>query len=206
MDAYQRVHKDNEFAADLLKKTIPLFKAARENYPGWLVCPVRHRRSLGYAGDAHWLLRKVVLDLLEPKLRAEAVFEILWRRTTAFTLMDMQLAKALEELVDGHAADIDPELRLEFALALMRDARVSHDDDGLRRWGAIIEAEAAQGSSIRQAAEYQWCLRARDKMDFAALGRRLAKITSEDPIWKLRRAALHTRDETRPKRHKTRAN
>jgi hypothetical protein len=192
IDAHQRVHKDNEFAADLLKKTIPVFKADRENYPGWLVCPFQHRRSLGHAGDAHWLLRKPVLDLLEPNLRADAVFEILWRRTTAFTLMDMQLAKALEELVDGDAAYINPELRLEFALALMRDARVSHDDDGLRRWGAIIEAEAAQDSTIRQAAEYQWCLRARDKMDLASVERRLAKITLEDPIWKLRRAALHS--------------
>jgi hypothetical protein len=192
IDAYQRVHKDHEFAADLLKKTISLFKADRENYPGWLVCPVRHRRSLGHAGDAHWLLRKPVLDLLELRLRAEAVFEILWRRTTAFTLTDMQLAKALEELVDGNHADIDPEMHLEFALALMRDARVSHDDDGLRRWGAVIEAKAAQDSTIRQAAEYQWSLRARDKMDLASVGTRLAKITSEDPIWKLRRAALHT--------------
>jgi hypothetical protein len=190
-DAYQRVHKDHEFAADLLKKTIPLFKEDRENYPGWLVCPVEHRRSLGYAGDAHRLLRNSVLDLLEPKLRAVAVSEILWRRTTAFTFMDMQLFKAIEELVDQHAVDIDPEMRLEFALALMRDARVSHDDDGMRRWGALIEAGAAQDSNIRQMAEYQWCLRARDKMDLATLGRRLAKITSGDPVWKLRRGALH---------------
>src|SRR5271157_2006037 len=64
-DAYQRVHKDHAFAADLLKKAIPLFKVDRENYPGWLVCPVRHRQSLPCAGDAHWLLRKPVLDLLE---------------------------------------------------------------------------------------------------------------------------------------------
>jgi hypothetical protein len=106
--------------------------------------------------------------------------------------MDVQLAKALQELVDGHAAEIDPELRLEFALSLMRDARVSHDDDGMRRWGAIIDAGAAQDSNIRQAVEYQWCLRARDKMDLATIGTRLAKITSEDPVWKLRRAALHT--------------
>jgi hypothetical protein len=187
IDAYERVHKDNEFASDVLKKTIPLFKADRENYPGWLICPVLHRRSLGYAGNAHWLLRKPVLDLLEPKPRAEAVSEILWRRTTAFTLMDTQLAKALEELVDGHAADIDPELRLDFALALMRDARVSHDDDGMRRWGALIDAGAGQDSNVRQAAEYQWCLRARDNLDFGALGTRLVKITSDDPVWKLRR-------------------
>ena len=191
-DAYPRVHKDHPFAADLLKKTIPLFKADRQNYPGWLICPARHRQTLNYAGDAHWLVRKPVLDLLEPKLRAEALFEILWRRTTAFSPIDVQLAAALTELVDAKPPEVDPDLRLEFALALMRDARVSHDDDALKRWGAIIETEAAADSVIRQEAEYQWCLRARDRMDLAALTTRLANITSDDPIWKLRCAALHT--------------
>lgn len=37
--AHQQVHKDSGFAADLLKKTIPLFKADRENYPGWPAPP-----------------------------------------------------------------------------------------------------------------------------------------------------------------------
>jgi hypothetical protein len=183
-DAYQRVHKDHAFAADLLKKTIPLFKADRENYPGWLVCPVRHRQSLHYAGDGHWLLRKPVLDLLEPKLRAEAVFEILWRRTRGFSPIDVQLAAALTELVNAKPPEVDAEMRVEFALALMRDARVSYDDDGMKRWATVIE--------VRQEAQYQWCLRARDRMDTAALAARLANITSEEPNWKLRRAALHT--------------
>lgn len=191
-DAYQRVHKDHPFAAELLKETIPLFKADRENYPGWLICPVRHRQSLHYAGDANWLLRKPVLDLLEPKLRADAVFEILWRRTTSFSPIDVELAAALTELVDAKPPEVDADMRLEFALALMRDARVSYDDDGMKRWGAIIEAGAVTASVIRQEAEYQWCLRARDRMSLAGVAARLANITAEDPIWKLRRAALHT--------------
>src|SRR5439155_16193302 len=45
-DTYQRVGRDHVLAADLLEKTIPLLKADRENYPGWLVCPVQHRRFL----------------------------------------------------------------------------------------------------------------------------------------------------------------
>lgn len=133
-----------------------------------------------------------MLDLLEPKLRAEAVFEILWRRTTAFSPIDVQLASALTELVDTKSSEVDADMRLEFALALMRDARVSYDDDGLKRWGSIIETEAAADSVICQEAEYQWCLRARDRMDLAALASRLANIASEEPIWKLRRAAMHT--------------
>jgi hypothetical protein len=192
IDAHQRVHKDSEFTADLLKKTIPLFKADREHYPGWLVCPARLRRSIAYTGDAHWLVRKPALDLLEPKLRAEALFEILWRRTVAFVPLDVRLAEALAELVENKSAEIDPDLRLQFALALMRDARVSRDEAGLKRWAAAIESEAAADATVRQEAEYQWCLRARDRMDFDTLAARLANVKLEDPIWKLRCAALHT--------------
>ncbi|MET4425776.1 SIR2 family protein [Bradyrhizobium sp. RT3a] len=192
IDAHQRVHKDHEFVADLLKKAIPLFKMDRENYPGWLICPAHLRQSIAYAGDAHWLVRKAVLDLLEPKLRGEALFEILWRRTVAFVPLDIKLADALSEFVDNTPADIDPDLRLEFALALMRDARVSRDDDGVKRWGAIIEATASPDSTIRLAANYQRGQHARDRMDLPSVGIELAKITSEEAIWKLRRAALHS--------------
>lgn len=192
IDAHQRVHKDSAFAVDLLKKTVPLFKTDRDNYPGWLVCPAHLRQSIAYAGDAHWLVRKPVLDLLEPKARAEALFEILWRRTVAFAPLDMRLAEALAELVDNKSREIDSDLRLQFALALMRDARVSRDEDGFKRWATIIEAEAAADAAVRQETEYQWCLRARDTMDCGALGTRLANLKSEDPIWKLRRAALYT--------------
>jgi hypothetical protein len=190
--AYQRVHTDHTLAAKLLRETIPLFKVDRENYPGWLLCPLRYRHSMVHAGDTNWLVRKSVLELLDQKERATALFEILWRRTTALFPLDPQLVTAMAELVDGNSAEIDLDLRLEFALALMRDARVSHDDEGLKRFGAIIETESAADAPIRQEAEYQWCLRARDQMDLATMARRLIKITADDPVWKLRRAALHT--------------
>jgi hypothetical protein len=76
-DNYPRIFKDHALAADILEKTIPLLKADRENYPGWLICPVRHRHLLR-PYRVNWLLRKPVLDLLNPRLRAEALFELLW--------------------------------------------------------------------------------------------------------------------------------
>lgn len=191
-DAYERVHKDPAFAAELLKKTIPLFEADRESYPGWLVCPKRHRQSLLHAGDAHWLLRKPVLDLLEPKLRAEALFEILWRRTTSLSPIDEQLAAALTELLETKPPEVDADLRFALALGLMRDTRFSCDHDGMTRWANLIDTEAPAGSPVRLEVAYQWCLRARDRMDLADLQTRLANLAPEEPIWKLRRAALHT--------------
>ncbi len=190
-NAYDRVRKDHAFAAEILKKTILLFKADREKYPGWLICPLKYRHTLHYAGDETWLMRKPVLDLLEPKDRAAALFEIIWRRTISFSPIDQQLADNLTELANLNPPELDPEKRLEFVLALLRDARVSHDDEGMKRWGDLIEATATQDSRIRLEAEYQMCLRARDQMNWVSLADRLAKMTSEEPIWKLRRAALH---------------
>lgn len=191
-DAYQRVHKDHPFAAELLEKTIPLFKADRESYPGWFVCPIRHRQSLLHAGDAHWLLRKSVLDLLKPEIRGQALFEIVWRRTIGLSPIDQKLAAALTEFVEAKPAEVEADIRLELALALLRDARLSCDTDGMKRWADAIEAEPAASPAIRLEVAYQWALRARDRMELSTLQSRLASITSEEPIWKLRRAALHT--------------
>ena len=79
-----------------------------------------------------------MLDLLEPKQRAEAVFEILWRRTAAFIPLDVHLAAALTEFVDTKPPDVNSDMRLEFALALLRDARISYEEEGLKRWAAVI--------------------------------------------------------------------
>ncbi|WP_461324742.1 SIR2 family NAD-dependent protein deacylase [Bradyrhizobium diazoefficiens] len=191
-DAYQRVPKDHPFAAELLEKTIPLFKADRESYPGWFVCPHRHRQSLLNAGDAHWLLRKPVLDLLKPEIRGQALFEIVWRRTIRLSPIDEALAAALAELVEAKPEEVAADVRLELALALLRDARLSCDADGMKRWADVIEAEPGASPALRLDVAYQWALRARDRMELSTLQTRLASITSEEPIWKLRRAALHT--------------
>jgi hypothetical protein len=191
-DAHLRVGKDHVYAAELLERTIPLLKDDRENYPGWLVCPVQHRRLLFSRGDQSWLLRKPVLDLLKPKHRAEATFEFLWNHMTGFLPLDEPLIAAMIEILEMRSPETDPSLRLEFALALMRHARLSQDDDSLRRWAALIEAEAQPDAPIRQDAQYQLCLRARDRLDLNGVTTGLARLTSDDPIWKLRRAALHT--------------
>jgi hypothetical protein len=191
-DVYQRLHKDDLLAAELLEKTIPFLKADLENYPGWLVCPIKYRLWRLQGAGENWLLRKSVLDLLKPKVRAEVVFEILWRRKIGFLALEEQLVSAMVEIVEARSPEIEPTLRLEFAIALMRHARVSCNDVDLERWASVIEAEAATDAPARQEAQYQLCLRARDRMDLSAVGTGLSHITSDAPIWWLRCAALLT--------------
>jgi hypothetical protein len=159
-DNYPRIVKDHALAADILEKTIPLLKADRENYPGWLTCPVRQRHSLLPYG-VNWLLRKPVLDLFNPKLRADALFELLWCRQTGLLPLDAPLIEGMTEMLECLSSDADQSLRLEFALALMRHARVTHDDEGLKRWSELIEAEAQAAEFARQAAQTS-CVFARE--------------------------------------------
>ncbi|WP_426409229.1 SIR2 family NAD-dependent protein deacylase [Bradyrhizobium ganzhouense] len=189
--AYDRLRTDYAFVAELAKETIPLLRNDRLSYPGWQVCPSHHRQPLLDAGGARWMMRRQVLDLLEPAVRAEALSEILWRRTTSLAPLDTQLAAALTEVLKTEPLAIDSTMRLDFALALLRDARFSADDDELNRWARLIETEAAPGSALRHEVTYQLCLRARDRMDLTKLETQLAQLPSEEPVWKLRRAALH---------------
>lgn len=191
-DAQRRAHKDDAFAAELLEKTVLLLRGERENYPGWLVCPRNLRHSLQYGGNEAWLLRKSVVDLFEPARLAEILYELLWRRAIGFRPLEAPLVRAITEILEAHMLAIEPTLRCEFAIALMRDARLSNDDDAINRWGKLVEAETTAHSPTRTEAQYQRCLRARDLLDLDALSAGLAILDSDDAIWRMRRAALHS--------------
>ncbi|SDI80676.1 SIR2-like domain-containing protein [Paraburkholderia phenazinium] len=191
-DVFQRVRIDDAFAAELLDKTAALLKADRERYPGWFVCPRRFRQSLQYGGDEAWLLRAPVLAHFDYARRAEILYELLWRRTTGFHPLPEQLVHAITQLLEAVETEVEPSRRGDFAVALMRHARLSNDDDTLDRWGKFIEADASAGDSIRMDAQYQKCLRARDRLNLHALSTGLAALESDDPIWQIRRAALLT--------------
>ncbi|WP_133647762.1 SIR2 family NAD-dependent protein deacylase [Paraburkholderia flava] len=191
-DAHQRAFKDDAFAAELLDRTTSILKIDRERYPGWLVCPRSLRRSLQFDGNEAWLLRPAVLSRLNYSRRAEILYELLWRRATGFHPLPKQLTDAVTELLESAATEIEPDHSAYFAVALMRDARLSNDDDALNRWGKFLETEISTDDSIKMEAQYQRLLRARDRLDLHALSRDLAALDSADPIWQIRRAALHT--------------
>ncbi|WP_404612669.1 SIR2 family NAD-dependent protein deacylase [Caballeronia udeis] len=190
-DVFQRVRKDDAFAAELLDKTAALLKADRERYPGWFVCPRTFRHSLQFGGDEAWLLRAPVLARFDYPRRGEILYELLWRRTMGFHPLPEQLVQGITQFLEAVEIETEPSLRCHFAVALMRDARLSNDDDTLDRWGKFVEANTSADESIRLEAQYQRCLRARDRLDLHALSTGLAALDSDDPIWRIRRAALH---------------
>lgn len=190
-DAYERARKDDVFAAELLAATSALAKVDREKYPGWLVCPSRYRQRLVGGINVAWLVRSTVLARLDISERCEVLRELLWRHTIALLPLPTNLRMGLIEFLGGDESKAFPHERLDFAVALMRTARLSFDDQAMESWGALIDAEALTGTSHRIEAQYQRCLRSRDILDLEGLETGLKKIDSDEPVWKLRRAALH---------------
>ncbi len=80
---------------------------------------------------------------------------------------------------------------MEIVLALLRLARKRLDDDAFHRWAALLFAHTEARSDLHAEAVYQQCLRARDRLDLRGLAHELKGLEGPDPIWKLRRAALH---------------
>jgi len=190
-DAHTRAPKDAVFAAELLQRTIPILVEDRRNYPGWLVCPWQERRNLKYDSEEAWLLRAASLELLKPAERVDLLEELLWRRTIGYAPIIPRFVEALSFIVDTWPIDGETDRRLNFALALMRDARIDDNESSFQKWGTLVEAAAPVDGPARIEALYQRCLRARDQLDHAALSVLLVQLTGEEPIWKMRRAALH---------------
>lgn len=190
-DAHEHARKNDEFAAEMLAKTCAFAKVDRESYPGWLICPSRYRRRLAHGMSEVWLVRETVLSRFKIGERCQILGELVWRQTTGLLPLRANLGNALIAFLGEEESKAFGSERLSFALALMRNARLTCNDEALESWGSLIDTEASPDSSYRGEAQYQRCLRARDILDLDGLAASLEKLNSDDPIWKMRRAALY---------------
>lgn len=192
MNSSARLVTDEAFAAEALKETARLLREDRKSYPGWLVCPREYRRGPHY-GYGEWAIFKpAVLARVEPSERASILSELLWRYTISLYDLPLMFRDGLVSTMEEPQSAIEQTYRLKFAIALMRDARVEGNDANLERWGAIVDAEADPEAPERTEAQYQRCLRLRDQLDLAALAKALDSLSSDDPLWRLRKAGLYT--------------
>jgi hypothetical protein len=189
-DVHLRARKDDTFAATLLDSTAVVLAKDRATYPGWLVCPRPERSSL-QSGDEPWILREATLASFKPERRVEILAEILWRRTVGLYPLDEQLITLLGGITEAWPDGVDMRLRWEFAIALMRDARIDDKVDAFSKWAKLIDETAPADSLQREEALYQQCLLARDTLNYHGLEILLPRLISDDPLWQLRRAALH---------------
>jgi hypothetical protein len=189
---FQRQPTDADYAASLVDQAARIWETDRKSYPVWLVCPASLRQELQF-GTSTVLWRTLgVFSKFQPERCAQILYEIAWRHIVALQPIDPQLVDLLETIADPERpCGLEKRQQLEIALALLRTARQRGDHEGFARWVKILEAGAEQDSELRAQAAYQRCLRARDRLDFTALADALTGIQGRDPVWRLRRAALH---------------
>jgi hypothetical protein len=189
-DHSDRRRTDPGYAATLLDAAAKMWTADRKSYPGWLVCPIRKRRDLRIGSDSAPFPTPPVVEALGSCRAAEVLYEITWRHQTAFWPIYDPLTRLLEGVVGDADNGLQKQAKLEIAAALLRSARDVPDDEQFERWASFLREHAPTDSDLHTEAEYQRCLRARDRLDYTGIRELLERIRGADPTWSLRRAAL----------------
>jgi hypothetical protein len=198
-DDHSRIFKDHEYAAQLLTAQLGVLKADRESYPGWLVCPPGLR----------WQVQSQISDprpspnnlaALHSDDRAKLLYEVAWRCGISFDYVSSWLAEAFVEIASQEEpCAISKSQQMEIALVLLKNSRwlnasktteenpVDADVGGLR---SLLEKHAEYLPDCAAELAYHQALVARDCLNYAEMESLVKKVQGEDPVWKLRRAAL----------------
>jgi hypothetical protein len=94
---FTRLATDHVYAASLLDQAAKIWEADRLGYPEWLVCPAALRQQLRGQTERYGLVRQTSLNELTPERRAQTLYELAWRHSTAFSPVDAQLAGLFEQ-------------------------------------------------------------------------------------------------------------
>lgn len=191
IDDYNRLATDHAYAASLLDQSADVWNSDRLSYPGWFVCPASKRELLRRRTENRGL-RQESLDALTAERRAQVLYELAWRHITAHWPVDAYLAGFLASLLEAPPPTFQLSAQLEIAQILLRTARQGGDEVAFARWADFLEAKGTMNPEIAAEVAYQRCLRACAQLDLESVARELPKVTGSDPIWRLRRASLHT--------------
>lgn len=198
-DDFSRKFKDHEYAAHLLKGKLENLKKDRESYPGWLVCPPSLR----------WQVQSQINDLfpnpnnitaLAPDVRAELLYEIAWRHSITFDYIQPWLAEALFQIASQNDKCIlSKHQQMEIALVLLKNSRWldAGEESGkkvieeyVKNVTGLLETNAEYLPDYAAEMTYHQALIARDSLDYGGMEASVEKIQGEDPVWRLRQAAV----------------
>lgn len=198
-DDFSRKFKDHEYAANLLKGQLETLQKDRESYPGWLVCPPGLRWQVqSQLNDPHPNPHNIAA--LAPDDRAKLLYEIAWRYGITFDYIHPWLAEVLFQMASQEEPCIlSKHQQMEIALVLLKNSRWL---DATEEVGKLVVEEYVQHltSLLEKHAQYlpdcaaelayHQALIARDSLDYVGMETSVEKIQGEDPVWKLRQAAL----------------
>jgi hypothetical protein len=190
-----------------LRALIPIWKANRRLYPGWLIAPDHVRQRLVHLLTI-WNREFVHVGRLSPYEQLNALIELAWRMERAllpFPAAQEVAAYAALDSIDWIARTVGGEVPPQnsdwyelikgadaLALALARNARHRGDRAQFDRALQFVRARGEHDSTLRNAITYDECLWSLAAGDLKGLKTRLDNwlIDHTDTLWNLRKASL----------------
>ena len=194
-EIYAFIQADNQADRDRLAAREKLlirtkqWRDERLQYPGWAVCPDNYRDRLKRSCLSANLDMRRAIGSMEGNEKAAFFIEFSWRCRTALCRASDEQIQFMENFVLENESDVLSASQVECALLLLtcyRDAGDSSKFDIVEVKLQNSRHTADQTSHLN----YERALRARDFMRLEELRKLLESVDGEDPMWKLRRAAL----------------
>lgn len=181
--------RDRLAAMENLRSRTARWQADRHQYPGWVVCPKEYRDHLKSSCLSAERDMGRALDSLETSEKACFLTEFVWRCRRAFCRPSDGQMQCLEQFLQGEASVSLSTAQVECGLLILsthRDAGESERFAELETRIQRAELTAEQQSRLN----HERALLARDLMRLDDLQTLFESVEGEDPMWKLRRAAL----------------
>ena len=188
-----RRYQDHEHAAHLLEGQLVSLEKDRLSYPEWLICPNRLRFTLHMQLTDPWP-NSNNLSKMNKDSRAKLLYEIAWHHKVTFEIIPNWLVNELLTVCDlDKPCCLTKKQQLEIALILLKNTRWMDKSEGeniILTTKHILEKGKKYWEEIDNELSYYSAILARDSFDYPALEKYAEEITTNDPIWKLKKASL----------------
>lgn len=188
-----KAHEAGHAAAQLARQTLT-FESDRLAYPGWLICPAGRRWELQtQISDPYPSASS--LSAMETESRSKLLYEIAWRYQVTYEAVPTWLVGQLLKVCDpATPCALTKKKQMQVALLLLKNTRWIRDDDSTsveQITASILEKHAKYWPDSRNELAYHRAIVARDLLDYPSLEEHACKISEDDPVWRLRKAALY---------------
>ena len=189
-----KTSQDASYAAKLLEEKLPSLEKDRLSYPDWLVCPYGQRFQLQSQITDPWPNPKN-LSVMTETSKAKLLYEITWHHQVTFEAMPSWLANELLTVCDPDkpSCALSKKQQLEIAVLLLKNTRWMDNPESesiFQTTSLILENGKRYWPESSDELAYHCAIVARDQFDYAAVEQHVEKITSGNPVWKLRKASL----------------
>lgn len=179
--------REIEPAVETARALLSHWRGQRLSYPGWLICPHNSLSTLRMHAGTLMRWFESVFSSLPVQLQTEAIRELAWISLVSGLDLPPAMRSPAQTLVIRRDPSLDSEARLDLARALLLRVRFIDDDAEFEHCAISVGALGVEGALWR---DFATASRHLNRLDFAAADPLVARLRSDDPVWKIRRASL----------------